>query len=85
MAEMIDGCDHIDFPQIRHDFSDTKIYWRKVHQVVTQAEVIVSENTDHLTTSDTPLDTQSEPTDPKSLEPVPEVENHQPETRDANS
>lgn len=23
------GCQVLDFPQVRHDFSDTKIYWRK--------------------------------------------------------
>jgi hypothetical protein len=26
---MIEGCEVVDFPQVRHDFSDTKIYWRK--------------------------------------------------------
>ncbi|KAE8454680.1 hypothetical protein EG329_000303 [Mollisiaceae sp. DMI_Dod_QoI] len=26
---MVKDCQILDFPQIRHDFSDTKIYWRK--------------------------------------------------------
>jgi hypothetical protein len=26
---MVKVCHEIDFPQVRHDFSDTKIYWRK--------------------------------------------------------
>lgn len=29
LEELVKGCDVLDFPQIRHDFSDTKIYWRK--------------------------------------------------------
>ncbi len=29
LEDMIEGCEQLDFPQIRHDFSDTKIYWRK--------------------------------------------------------
>lgn len=27
--DMVEGYEKIDFPQLRHDFSDTKIYWRK--------------------------------------------------------
>ena len=30
LEEMVRGCETIDFPQVRNDFSDTKIYWRKV-------------------------------------------------------
>jgi hypothetical protein len=30
LEEMIQGCGEGDFPQLRHDFSDTKIYWRKI-------------------------------------------------------
>jgi hypothetical protein len=26
---MVKDCEDINFPQVRHDFSDTKIYWRK--------------------------------------------------------
>ncbi|TVY19587.1 hypothetical protein LARI1_G000756 [Lachnellula arida] len=29
LDEMVEQYEAIDFPQIRHDFSDTKIYWRK--------------------------------------------------------
>ncbi|TVY80808.1 hypothetical protein LSUE1_G003265 [Lachnellula suecica] len=29
LEEMVKGYESVDFPQIRHDFSDTKIYWRK--------------------------------------------------------
>jgi hypothetical protein len=29
LEEMVKDYETIDFPQIRHDFSDTKIYWRK--------------------------------------------------------
>ncbi|CCU77159.1 hypothetical protein BGHDH14_bgh02760 [Blumeria hordei DH14] len=29
LDEMVEECEAIDFPQIRYDFSDTKIYWRK--------------------------------------------------------
>ncbi|KAE9364922.1 hypothetical protein N431DRAFT_386858 [Stipitochalara longipes BDJ] len=29
LEEMVEGCEVLDFPQVRHDFSDTKIYWRK--------------------------------------------------------
>jgi len=29
---MVKDCEEIDFPQIRHDFSDTKIYWRKTSE-----------------------------------------------------
>lgn len=29
LEEMVEGCDELPFPQVRQDFSDTKIYWRK--------------------------------------------------------
>ena len=29
LEDMVRDCEIIDFPQVRHDFSDTKIYWRK--------------------------------------------------------
>ncbi|CZR63137.1 uncharacterized protein PAC_13034 [Phialocephala subalpina] len=29
LDEMVKDCQILDFPQVRHDFSDTKIYWRK--------------------------------------------------------
>lgn len=29
MLEIVKDCQVFDFPQVRHDFSDTKIYWRK--------------------------------------------------------
>ena len=29
LVEMVKQYEATDFPQIRHDFSDTKIYWRK--------------------------------------------------------
>jgi hypothetical protein len=29
LEEMVEGCEVLDFPQVRHDFSDTKIYWRR--------------------------------------------------------
>jgi hypothetical protein len=29
LERMVGGCEVADFPQVRHDFSDTKIYWRK--------------------------------------------------------
>jgi hypothetical protein len=29
LESMVEGCEVVDFPQVRHDFSDTKIYWRK--------------------------------------------------------
>lgn len=32
LEDMVDGCEQLDFPQIRHDFSDTKIYWRGTFQ-----------------------------------------------------
>lgn len=34
LEEMVKDCELLDFPQVRHDFSDTKIYWRK-EEVVT--------------------------------------------------
>ena len=32
LEEMVRDCEVIGFPQVRHDFSDTKIYWRKVEE-----------------------------------------------------
>lgn len=32
LGKLVEGCDVLDFPQVRHDFSDTKIYWRKQEQ-----------------------------------------------------
>lgn len=29
LEAMVSGCEVLDFPQVRHDFSDTKIYWRR--------------------------------------------------------
>jgi len=29
LEDMVSGCEVWEFPQTRHDFSDTKIYWRK--------------------------------------------------------
>jgi hypothetical protein len=29
LERMVEDWDALDFPQLRHDFSDTKIYWRK--------------------------------------------------------
>jgi hypothetical protein len=29
LEAMIEGCEVLEFPQVRHDFSDTMIYWRK--------------------------------------------------------
>ncbi|PMD14308.1 hypothetical protein NA56DRAFT_711127 [Hyaloscypha hepaticicola] len=29
LEEMVEGCEVLEFPQVRHDFSDTKIYWRR--------------------------------------------------------
>lgn len=29
LEEMVKGCEVVDFPQVRNDFSDTKIYWTK--------------------------------------------------------
>lgn len=29
LEEMVAGCEVLDFPQVRHDFSDTKVYWRR--------------------------------------------------------
>lgn len=29
LDEMVKDCDVLDFPQVRQDFSDTKIYWMK--------------------------------------------------------
>jgi hypothetical protein len=29
LEEMVKDCQVLDFPQVRHDFSDTKIYWRQ--------------------------------------------------------
>jgi len=34
LEDMVASCEQLDFPQIRHDFSDTKIYWRKTSQPV---------------------------------------------------
>lgn len=28
LDDMVKDCEVIEFPQVRHDFSDTKIYWR---------------------------------------------------------
>jgi len=28
LEDMVKGCEESSFPQLRHDFSDTKIYWR---------------------------------------------------------
>lgn len=28
LEDMVKDCNEIEFPQIRQDFSDTKIYWR---------------------------------------------------------
>jgi hypothetical protein len=37
LEEMVEDCEVISFPQVRHDFSDTKIYWRKQNLRVDQA------------------------------------------------
>ena len=29
---LVKDCEALDFPQLRHDFSDTKVYWRKVEK-----------------------------------------------------
>lgn len=29
LEDLVKGCEESSFPQLRHDFSDTKIYWRK--------------------------------------------------------
>lgn len=34
LEKMIEGCEILDFPQVRHDFSDTKIYWRTAAEAV---------------------------------------------------
>lgn len=34
LKEMVKDCEEINFPQVRHDFSDTKIYWRKAADAV---------------------------------------------------
>src|SRR4051812_26250991 len=39
LREMVEGCEEIEFPQVRHDFSDTKIYWRKM-----EGEAVKDEN-----------------------------------------
>ncbi|KAL3422684.1 sensitivity to red light reduced-srr1 [Phlyctema vagabunda] len=28
LETLVEGCEELDFPQLRHDFSDTKLYWR---------------------------------------------------------
>jgi hypothetical protein len=43
---MVRDCEEIDFPQVRHDFSDTKIYWRK-----TADAAVVSDSTKELDTT----------------------------------
>jgi hypothetical protein len=35
---MVEGCEVMDFPQVRHDFSDTKIYWRKGAELATAGQ-----------------------------------------------
>jgi len=35
---MVAGCEAVDFPQVRHDFSDTKMYWRRVERAETAVE-----------------------------------------------
>jgi hypothetical protein len=30
LKKMVNDCEEIEFPQVRHDFSDTRIYWRRV-------------------------------------------------------
>ena len=34
LEAMVQDCEIVEFPQIRHDFSDTKIYWRKIGEPV---------------------------------------------------
>ncbi|KAL5327370.1 hypothetical protein ACEPPN_005066 [Leptodophora sp. 'Broadleaf-Isolate-01'] len=38
LENMVDGCEIIDFPQLRHDFSDTKIYLRSTTKVESKTE-----------------------------------------------
>ncbi|KAG4438876.1 hypothetical protein IFR05_005611 [Cadophora sp. M221] len=38
LENMVDGCEVIDFPQLRHDFSDTKIYLRPTTNVESKTE-----------------------------------------------
>ncbi|KAH7360149.1 hypothetical protein BKA65DRAFT_179782 [Rhexocercosporidium sp. MPI-PUGE-AT-0058] len=38
LENMVDGCKVIEFPQLRHDFSDTKIYLRPTTKVETKVE-----------------------------------------------
>jgi hypothetical protein len=32
LEDMVRDCETVDFPQVRHDFSVTMIYWRKVEK-----------------------------------------------------
>jgi hypothetical protein len=34
LEDMVQNCEAVDFPQLRHDFSDTKIYWRKTEKAI---------------------------------------------------
>lgn len=42
LEDLVEGCEVLGFPQMRHDFSDTKIYWRKVEEATEKegAEVL---------------------------------------------
>ncbi|KAF4627285.1 hypothetical protein G7Y89_g10870 [Cudoniella acicularis] len=37
--DIVDGCEKIDFPQLRYDFSDTKIYLRQTEEQLKRAEI----------------------------------------------
>ena len=38
LRDMVEDCEEVEFTQVRHDFSDTKIYWRKTGDVVASGE-----------------------------------------------
>jgi hypothetical protein len=40
LGDMVKNCEEIDFPQVRHDFSDTKIYWRKIEGIMDPSKAV---------------------------------------------
>ncbi len=54
LEDMIEGCEQLDFPQIRHDFSDTKMYWRNTSNKPSEnASVETSEKPSEKTSENT--------------------------------
>ncbi len=69
LEELVEGCEVLDFPQLRHDFSDTKIYWRWNGQVVDLKSVDVIDEVVIEPAAESKLGYSSEPLAESTTEP----------------